>query len=109
MFRRWFRASTDRECRVGRRLARRGRVNLRLESLEDRTLPSVSLVSINSAGTDTAKGQNSINPSRSIVSADGRFAVFQSNADDVTANGAGGLSKIFVRDLQTGTTSLVNV
>jgi hypothetical protein len=80
---------------------------LSLERLEDRTLPSVSLVSINSLGTDNG---NTYSDGLTTLSADGRFVAFLSKASNLTAipdnNNA---VDVFVRDLQMGTTTLVSV
>ena len=80
-----------------------------------------SLISENAAGTAAGNGnsgskevnsQLSGNPGGYgySISADGRYVVFRSDANDLTAidtsaNGGG----IYVRDLQTGTTQLVDV
>jgi Tol biopolymer transport system component len=48
----------------------------------------------------------SANPS---ISADGRFIAFRSGASNLTANDNDTLVDIFVRDMQTGTTTLVSV
>jgi Tol biopolymer transport system component len=63
------------------------------------------LVSVNGAGTNSGN-RLSVLPS---VSADGRFVAFQSNASDLVANDTNGTADVFVRDLQTGTTTLVSV
>ena len=64
-----------------------------------------TLVSVNRTGTDSGNG----GASESAISADGRFVVFQSRASDLVANDTNGTSDVFVRDLQTATTSLVSV
>jgi hypothetical protein len=43
------------------------------------------------------------------ISADGRFIAFQSAATNLVANDANGASDIFLRDMQSGTTTLVTV
>jgi len=64
------------------------------------------LVSVNTAATNGGNG-NSTKPS---ISADGRFIAFQSTASNLTATSdTNGTSDIFVRDQQTGTTTLVSV
>jgi Tol biopolymer transport system component len=81
---------------------------LTVEALEDRTLPSLTLVSANAAGTDGANG-GSLTGS---VSADGRFVAFTSSATDLVSgfvDGNGSLnSDVYVRNLQTGVTVLVS-
>src|SRR5215207_6112787 len=64
------------------------------------------LVSVNPAGTNGGNG-NSLKPS---MSADGRFVAFESQASDLTSlSDTNGASDIFVRDQQTGVTTLVSV
>ncbi len=63
------------------------------------------LVSVGSDG-NAALGGNSITPA---ISADGRYVVFASLATNLVANDTNGAADIFLRDLQTGTTTLVNV
>jgi hypothetical protein len=66
-----------------------------------------TLVSVNSAGTASGNGQSLF----STFSADGQFVAFQSGASDLVANDSNGtvFDDVFVRDLQTGTTTLVSV
>jgi Tol biopolymer transport system component len=45
----------------------------------------------------------------SSVSADGRYVAFESDATNLVIGDANGLNDIFLRDIQTGTTSLVSV
>ncbi|MEJ2406990.1 MAG: calcium-binding protein [Candidatus Thiodiazotropha sp.] len=65
-----------------------------------------TLVSVNRQGTDSGNGSWSFNP---LISADGRFVAFGSNADDLVATDTNGWEDVFVRDLQNGTTALVSV
>src|SRR5262245_50958704 len=44
----------------------------------------------------------------SRISADGRFVVFESNADNLSADDNDAFQNIFVRDVQTATTTLVS-
>jgi Tol biopolymer transport system component len=71
--------------------------------LLDRQTGTTTLVST----TGTASGNNrSFNP---VVSADGRYVAFTSNASNLVANDSNGtLQDVFVRDLVTGTTTLVS-
>jgi hypothetical protein len=65
-----------------------------------------TLVSVNSAGTASSNGDSSV----STISANGRMVAFTSNGSDLAANDSNGaVSDIFVRDLQTGVTTLVSV
>jgi hypothetical protein len=64
---------------------------------------TTTLLSVNMQGTMSVGGQVP------VISGDGRFAVFQSPAPDITANDSGGGLDLFRRDLQTGTTAMVSV
>jgi Tol biopolymer transport system component len=66
---------------------------------------TTTLVSVNEAGTDSG---NAFSGDASI-SADGRFVIFRSFASDLVATDTNGTGDMFVRDLQTGTTTLVSV
>jgi WD40-like Beta Propeller Repeat len=64
------------------------------------------LVSINQAGTDSVNGGAGLDG----LSADGRFVGFVSDATDLVAtDDTNGEFDVFVRDLKTGTTTLVSV
>jgi hypothetical protein len=85
-----------------------------LEVLEDRTLLSVSLVSgvagqTGSGDSHTLATDNVAPPTAQTVSEDGRYAVFRSEATDLTNGppGAGGDS-VYLSDLQTGAITLVS-
>ena len=66
---------------------------------------TTTLVSINRFGTGSGNS-DSFDP---VLSADGRFVAFGSDASDLTANDdTNGLPDVFVRDLQMGTTTLVS-
>jgi hypothetical protein len=64
-----------------------------------------TLVSINSAGTNGGNGISAL----PVISADGRFVAFTSQATDLVAIPTGGIQNVFVRDLQTGVTTLVSI
>ncbi|MDT5295109.1 MAG: hypothetical protein QOJ76_1989, partial [Acidobacteriota bacterium] len=66
---------------------------------------ATALVSVNQAGTASGNG-SSINP---VVSADGRFIAFESRASDLVANDTNGRSDVFVRDMQTGVTTMLSL
>jgi Ca2+-binding RTX toxin-like protein len=68
---------------------------------------TTTLVSVNKDGTDSGTG-NSTMPVP-MISADGRFVVFESHAADLVATDTNGWNDVFVRDLQSGTTTLVSV
>lgn len=62
---------------------------------------TTTLLSVNMQGTQSVGG------TVPVISGDGRFAVFQASAPDVTANDTGSGLDLFRRDLQTGTTTMV--
>ena len=64
---------------------------------------TTTLASVNSAGTRSGGG------TAPVISADGRFVAFLSDASNLVANDINGATDVFVRDLQTGTTTLVSV
>ncbi len=55
----------------------------------------------------TPVGVSSLGPNS--IGADGRYAVFASDADNIVAGDTNGFSDVFVRDLVAGTTRLVSV
>ena len=65
---------------------------------------TTALVSVNAAGTDSGNGFSE----SPAISADGRFVVFKSDASDLVPDDTNATSDIFVRDLQTQTTTLVS-
>src|SRR4051812_5899824 len=94
-----------RSRRHRRRLS--GSIPTFVEPLEGRRLLTATLASVNPGGVAAGDGQ-SIDPS---ISADGRFVVFASTASDLVrgftdANGTG--TDVYLRDRQTGTTTLVS-
>jgi len=72
--------------------------------LRNRTNNTTTLVSVNATGATGGNG-HSISPS---MSADGRFVVFESAASNLVSNDSNGTSDIFLRDLVSGTTTLVS-
>jgi Tol biopolymer transport system component len=70
----------------------------------DRQTSMTTRVSVNSVGE-----QDNGNNSFPKISADGRFAVFDSNANNLVANDANLVSDVFVHDLQTSVTERVSV
>lgn len=70
----------------------------------DTTQNSLSLVSVNSQGTQV----NGASVLRSM-SADGRFVAFSSTSTNLVANDSNGATDLFVRDLLNGTTTCVSV
>lgn len=66
---------------------------------------TTTLVSVNKDGTGSGAGDSFL----PFISANGRYVVFSSNADDLVAGDANGKWDVFVRDLQSDTTTLVSV
>lgn len=75
---------------------------------------TIALISANAAGASaTVPGggiiggneQASRNP---VISADGRFVAFDSGATDLVAGDTNGVRDVFLRDTQTGTTTLIS-
>jgi hypothetical protein len=60
-----------------------------------------------SATSKTGSGDSNTSPGAS-VSADGRYVVFTSKAPELVANDANGAQDVFLRDLQTGQTTLIS-
>src|SRR5437016_7171288 len=73
--------------------------------LHNRTNNTTTLVSVNLTGSGGGKG-HSVSP---VISAGGRYVAFESEAANLVPNDTNGVSDVFVRDLQNGTTSLVSV
>lgn len=80
-----------------------GRRDVFVRDLETGT---TTLVSVNLAGTASGNGDSQ----KPTISADGRYVAFESTANNLVANDNNSTSSdIFVRDLQTGTTTLLSV
>ncbi len=73
--------------------------------LRDRASNTTALVSANYNGTGGGNG-SSFN---GMVSTNGRWVVFQSDASDLASGDTNGTTDIFVRDVQTGSNILVSV
>ena len=65
---------------------------------------TTKLVSVNSSGTASGNGDSFAG----LLTPDGRYAFFTSNATDLVAGGTGQFSNVYRRDLQTSTTVLVS-
>lgn len=61
------------------------------------------------ASVDSSGGQANANSSYPFISGDGRYVVFESEADNLVSNDTNGAGDIFVHDMQTGVTSGVSV
>src|SRR5262249_26329437 len=73
--------------------------------VRDLTNGVTTLVSVNQSGTGSGNGASS-DP---LLSADGRYALFQSEASDLVAGDTNEVADVFLRDLVAGTTRLVSV
>ena len=73
--------------------------------LRNRTNNTTTLVSVNLTGSGGGNG-HSVSP---VMSADGRYVAFESEAANLVANDTNGVSDVFLRDLQSGTTTLLSV
>ena len=73
--------------------------------LHDRDTGTTTRVSVSSAGAQAAGGVSF----NSVISADGRLVAFESAATQLVAGDTNGVTDVFVRDLQTGTTTRVSV
>ncbi len=72
--------------------------------VRDRAAGTTIRVSVSSDGTPG--NDDSYRP---VISPDGRFVAFQSDATNLTAGDANGATDVFVHDIQTGRTSRVSV
>ncbi|HKS37209.1 MAG TPA: hypothetical protein VJW76_08480 [Verrucomicrobiae bacterium] len=73
--------------------------------VRDLTTGSNILVSVNASGSGTGNGISR----EPVISENGRFVAFVSLASDLVNNDTNALDDIFLRDLQTGGTTLVSV
>ena len=73
--------------------------------LRNRTNNTTQLASMNFPGTGGGNGDSF----PAAISADGRFALFESRAGDLVAQDTNGCRDVFVRDLIAGTTTVVSV
>ena len=86
---------------------RPSRARLRVEALEDRSVPAASLVNVSAnGGAPTNAGATPL----ALSANDGRYLIFLSDATDVIAGQVDtpGTTDLFWRDLQTGTTKLIS-
>jgi len=79
--------------------------NARDVFVRDLLTGKTTLVSVNSAGTASGNGSSD----RPVITPDGRYVAFTSFATDLVANDVNPGGDVFVRDLLTGTTTLVSV
>lgn len=71
---------------------------------------ATTLVSVNRDGTASGNAFSNISTiDPSTVSGDGRYVVFISNASNLVNNDFNNTNDVFVRDIQTGTTTLVSI
>jgi len=57
----------------------------------------------------SANVQGNGNSTMPIISGNGRYVVFRSDANNLTSNDSNGYSDVFLRDMQTNTTTLISV
>jgi len=81
--------------------------------VRDLTTGVTTLVSVNASGTGTGNGKSGVRTFQGIIdftlSQNGRYVCFTSSASDLVANDTNGKEDVFVRDLSTGTTTLVSL
>lgn len=75
--------------------------------VRDTVAGTTTLVSVDVTGQAGGGGHNTLNASPQVISADGRYVVFNSNASNLVAPPIGGRN-IFLRDLRNGSTLLVS-
>ena len=73
--------------------------------VRDLPLGTTTLVSLNSAGTDSGNALSGAG----AMTPDGRFVAFPSEASDLGPTDTNGTTDVYLRDLQLGTTTLVSV
>jgi Tol biopolymer transport system component len=73
--------------------------------VRDLALTNTLLVSVDASGTTSGNSASG----EPTISADGRFVAFSSSASNLVAGDTNNVSDVFVRDLGTGTTTLVSV
>ena len=71
--------------------------------------PETQLVSLNAAGTAASGYSEAPWVSPRSLSTDGRYVVFASSATDLVSGDTNGKEDVFLRDMVTGTTTLVSV
>ena len=73
--------------------------------LHDLTTGQNQLLSVNAAGTGSGNGGSAV----PVISPDGNYVAFQSNAADLGPADTNGASDVYIRDLVADTTELVSV
>jgi Tol biopolymer transport system component len=73
--------------------------------VRDLTLGTTTLVSVKPDGSASATGASGT----ASISANGRWVAFSSVAEDLVGNDGNGQEDVFVRDLQTGVTTLASI
>lgn len=81
--------------------------------VRDMTLNETKMVSVNQAGTTSGNSDSGLYHNalaQVVISPDGRYVGFLSNANDLVSNDLpGAIPDLFIRDLMLGTTRLINV
>ncbi|MDB5307932.1 MAG: repeat-associated core domain protein [Gemmataceae bacterium] len=76
--------------------------------VRDTVAGTTTLVSVAMTGLAAAGGHNQLVPNSQVISADGHYVVFHSNASDLVATPSAGQQESYLRDLRTGTTVLLS-
>jgi RHS repeat-associated protein len=75
--------------------------------VRDTVASTTTMVSVDITGQAGGAGHNKLDANSQIISADGRYVVFHSNATDLTTPPPSG-TEVYLRDLRTGTTVLLS-
>ncbi len=75
--------------------------------VRDTVSGTTTMVSVDMTGQAGAGGHNDLNPNSQVISADGRYVVFHSNASDLVSTTPAG-EESYLRDVLTGTTVLLS-
>ncbi|MEL7034765.1 MAG: DUF4347 domain-containing protein [Cyanobacteria bacterium J06592_8] len=70
---------------------------------------TIERVSLNSQGEQTNPDPQNFGSQDAVLSIDGRFIAFESNANNLVPGDSNNLTDVFIRDRQTGTTTRVSV
>jgi Tol biopolymer transport system component len=77
--------------------------------VRDRLAKTTSLVSVNAAGTASGNGDSGLD-GKAVITPDGRYVAFASRAGDLVPGlTTDGYEELYLRDRETGTTSLVSL
>jgi hypothetical protein len=88
--------------------ARRRRIQPQVELLEDRTVPTIQAVSVADPNLLSWHAGRSSYTTNSAMSQEGRYIVFSSEAPNLVLDDTNSLADIFLRDMETGTTTRIS-